>query len=108
MIEPASHLRCIACEATYDATEIRYRCDCGDLLEVKHDLNRLVHEHGDLKALFEERLGTRRHPLDSGVWRYREIILPDLPQGRIVSCGEGNTTLYHTPLLRRSRSRTAG
>ncbi|MHC5112832.1 MAG: threonine synthase [Planctomycetota bacterium] len=101
MNEPFSQLRCIACDARYDADRIRYRCDCGDLLEVRHDLNRLRRACGDLKERFERRLGSRQVPYGSGVWRYHEMILPDLPADEIITCGEGNTTLYHTPLLSR-------
>ena len=74
-----ARLRCIACHATYDIREIRYRCDCGDLLEVHLDLDRIRHEHGDLKARFDERLATRTGPYASGVWRFHEMVLPDLP-----------------------------
>ncbi|MCP3902174.1 MAG: threonine synthase [Planctomycetes bacterium] len=101
MTEPMSHLRCITCDARYDAREIRYRCDCGDLLEVRHDLTRLTRACGDLKERFERRLGSRAVPYGSGVWRYHEMILPDLPAEDVITCGEGNTTLYHTPLLSR-------
>ena len=34
-----SQFKCINCSHEFDINEIRYRCDCGDLLEVIHDLN---------------------------------------------------------------------
>jgi threonine synthase len=94
-----SQLRCIACGGRYDADEIRYLCECGALLEVEHDLSRLRRETPDLRERFDARLVERELPLASGVWRYREMILPDLPEPEIVTCGEGNTTLYRGPRL---------
>ena len=94
-----SRLACVECQRSYDLQEIRYRCDCGHLLQVEHDLERMAHTWPDLKQTFEQRLGSREHPYVSGVWRYREMILPDLDPERIITCAEGNTPLYRTPLL---------
>ena len=33
-------LQCIACGRRFDALEIRYTCDCGDLLNVERDMGR--------------------------------------------------------------------
>ena len=33
-----SRLQCIACDATYPTDRLHFRCDCGDLLAVQHDL----------------------------------------------------------------------
>jgi threonine synthase len=99
MSTPISTLRCIACGRGRDTHEVRYRCDCGDLLEVVHDLERLRHAHPDLRATFDRRLGTRAWPYLSGVWRYHELILPELPLADVVSKPEGNTNLYRTPKL---------
>ena len=41
MSEPISRLRCISCGANYKTEQVRYRCDCGDLLEVIHDLDQI-------------------------------------------------------------------
>jgi threonine synthase len=96
-----SWLQCIRCGARYDSHEVRYRCDCGDLLEVAHDLARLRELHPDLKRLFNDRVGTNELPYASGVWRYHEMILPELPAGEIVTKPEGNTNLYRSPKLSR-------
>jgi threonine synthase len=99
---PWSRMRCIACGREYPLEQIRYTCDaCGDLLEVAHDLERLRREGSaaDWRALFDSRLGAREGPQRSGVWRYRELILPDLPPGAIVTKPEGNTNLYRSPRL---------
>ena len=84
-------LQCIACGAQYEPLEIRYRCECGDILDVVHDLEALAKL--DLRRLWDERWGSRRFPDNSGVWRYRELILP-VEESRIVSRQEGNTRLY--------------
>ena len=105
MSPPHATLRCIACGRAYPLAEIRYACDaCGDLLEVVHDLGRLrsARSAADWKALFAARLGALDGPHRSGVWRYHELILPDLPPGDLVSFPEGNTGLYRHPGLERA------
>ena len=97
-----SSLRCIACGKTYPLFEIRYACDaCGDLLEVAHDRAalRAQRDGAGWRALFEERLRAVAGPHKSGVWRYHELILPDLALDEIVSMPEGNTNLYRVPRL---------
>ncbi len=89
-------LQCISCNKSYPAGEVRYLCDCGDLLDVWHDLELLRPQIS--RGLFDGRLsgapGPRVAPtVNSGVWRYREIILPTTIDN-IVSRPEGNTPLY--------------
>ncbi len=99
---PISRMRCIGCGRDYPLAEIRYECEaCGNLLEVSHDLERLKREApaGGWRSLFDGRLGARDGPHRSGVWRYHELILPDLPLDRIVTKPEGNTNLYRSPRL---------
>ena len=84
-------LRCIECGRQYSPGEVRYRCDCGELLEVIHNLDTLKKK--PLKELFENRWGSRDFPYNSGVWRYKELIL-DISQDQIISKPEGNTNLY--------------
>ncbi len=105
-------LRCVECKALYPAVETgcppRYRCGCGGVLDVETMVR--FPEQAALPAgaawrqLFDERAS---HPptwpistdeldvlLDcSGVWRYRELILP-IPGQYIISRPEGNTGLY--------------
>jgi threonine synthase len=94
-------LRCIQCQKTYPANKVRYLCDCGGLLDVWHDLETLRPQIN--RGLFDGRLsgapGPRVAPtVNSGVWRYREIILPATVDN-IVSRPEGNTPLYEHPRL---------
>ena len=94
-------LQCLRCQNCYPANEIRYVCDCGGLLDVWHDLEALRPQIS--RGLFDGRLsgapGPRVAPTtNSGVWRYREMILPATVD-TIISRPEGNTPLYEHPRL---------
>lgn len=88
-------LECIGCHARYPVDQIRYSCDCGDLLSVerpKEALSALTPAH------FDSRLGRREPLAQSGVWRFREGVL-NLPDAQIVTHPEGGTHLYRRPML---------
>ena len=109
----AISLRCVECAALYPAIESstlpRYRCDCGGVLDVEMDIaqpaetaSTSMPDGAQWRQLFDERASTPpiwsisadQMLLDqSGVWRYRELILP-APAEDIVSRPEGNTSLY--------------
>jgi len=91
-------LKCIDCGATYPLDQVRYTCECGGLLDVARDLEDL-REHVSCD-LFDHRLGGRKLADASGVWRFRELILP-VPEVAIVSRPEGNTPQYRSPRLSR-------
>ena len=86
--------RCIspACGATYDVGQVLVSCpECGDLLDVAYDWDRLPIPK-QLSEL-EEKWRLRSEPLNfSGVWRFRDL-LPFAPDEKIVSVGEGQTIL---------------
>ncbi|HEY7681075.1 MAG TPA: threonine synthase [Gemmatimonadales bacterium] len=86
---------CAECGDRLTELDPRTRCDCGGLLELRHDPP--AEDGVSLQRLFEERRA-RRDDLDlSGVWRYRELVLPSVGD-HAVTHPEGNT-----PLLRRAR-----
>ena len=91
---PSWHLACVVCDATYPGLELRYRCDCSATLEVIHNLN----ECNLTREILDSRLASK-NPLDrSGVWRFRELILPlgDVTLEQIAAVrGEGSTQLYN-------------
>lgn len=94
-------LQCLRCQNSYSADEVRYLCDCGGQLDVWHNLEALRPMLN--RGLFDGRLsgapGPRVAPTtNSGVWRYRELILPTTIDN-IVSRPEGNTPLYEHPQL---------
>src|SRR5437016_1262188 len=80
-----ARLQCIACQKTFPLDEIRYTCDCGNLLSVERDAI------GVGRDVFDARRAGRK-PIDqSGVWRFREGVL-DVDD--VVTHPEGATRLY--------------
>lgn len=89
----ASTQHCARCGAQFGELDPRIRCDCGGLLEIRHDP---PGEDGpSLRRLFAERRGGLEDVNLSGVWRYRELVLPSAGADPVTH-PEGNT-----PLLRR-------
>jgi threonine synthase len=77
------HLQCVRCGHTYPKDVIRYRCDCGDSLEI-------VYDYDTLHITWDElRRRTYCH------WRYREFY-PDLKKDNIITMGEGGTPLVRS------------
>lgn len=90
-------LVCTDCGTSYPGLESRYRCDCFGTLDVNHDFRRF---RLPSLSVLDARLASRT-PIDrSGVWRFREFILP-LPTEHIVTRREGNTNLYDAPSVAR-------
>jgi len=59
-------------------------------LEARHDWSSVEIS----REMFDKRMGSLKWPYSSGVWRYKELIMPDIPDSKIVSRPEGNTNLY--------------
>jgi threonine synthase len=87
---------CVDCGRAYPGLEVRYRCACGGTLDVVHELETLKDRVG--LDLFDRRLGSKAPADRSGVWRFRELVLP-LPVEEIVTKPEGNTNLYRSAPL---------
>jgi threonine synthase len=95
---PASWQACLACGNEITETDPHPRCpSCGGLLELQHRPPELTRD--ELLNRFTERRGREPATPTSGVWRYREIVLPGARQ--IVSHPEGNTPLLHRDALDR-------
>ena len=97
MTPKVSHLSCALCQTKYRLEDYgsRVACDCGGLLDVVHDLTFWQELGGDLTATWFDHRRKSRTPADSsGVWRFRELVLPALAEREIVTRGEGNTRLY--------------
>ncbi|HXR66266.1 MAG TPA: threonine synthase [Ktedonobacteraceae bacterium] len=123
-------LRCIECDTRYPGYEAtpRYRCsNCSGVLDVEAPFRLptpstpTINTENDVtssagapwRQLFDERAVTppiwplstsTLLPDRSGVWRYRELILP-VPESMIVSRPEGNTGLYPVGLENCDESR---
>lgn len=91
-----SHLSCVLCKKSYALEDDRVACDCGGLLDVSHDISAAkALGAASYKALFAARRAGPQSDADrSGVWRFRELVLPQLDPTAIVTRGEGNTRLY--------------
>ena len=91
-------LQCMDCGQQYPIDTVIYTCEaCGGLLDVQHDLAGLCKTI--TRDTFDDRLGALDTPYNSGVWRYKELINPDVDNDLIASRPEGNTNLYHVPKL---------
>jgi threonine synthase len=95
---PPSWQTCIACGNEVVETESHTRCGvCGGLLEVHHRPPAMT--PAELVQWFTERRGGSPGAISSGVWRFREIVLPSADA--VVSYPEGNTPLLHRVALDR-------
>ncbi len=91
------YLRCAACGEILPATSARADCRCGGLL----DAQQCPRETG---AVLRARFDKRRRDGDpavqgSGVWRFRELLLPG--PGPTLTHPEGNTSLYRRDAIAR-------
>src|SRR3989442_10588154 len=88
---PATWQVCASCGSEIPETDSHPRCPrCRGLLEVRHQPP--AQGGSALRATFDARWGVRRGVLASGVWRYREAVLPTAGE-HILSYPEGNTPL---------------
>ena len=93
-----SILQCMDCGRQYPVDTVIYVCEaCGGLLDVQHDMD--MPRETVSRELFDSRLGSLDAPYNSGVWRYKELVNPDVPADVIVSRPEGNTNMYRSPKL---------
>ena len=98
--------RCDECGAEFGALQTITKCSrCGGLLSLAYEppaeRDRALRECFDARRQtgsgYDPLKAVRIQPDVSGVWRYRELVLPDAQASDIVSHPEGNT-----PLLRRA------
>lgn len=84
------------CGRRYELHEIIYECRaCGNLLEVRHDLDRLRHRSGQAWiALFEERYRRNLWPYGSSVWARKEMVCPNVKDENVVSMYEGGSNCF--------------
>ena len=97
-MEFKSWFQCInpECGSQYELTEIIYHCKkCGELLEVRHDMDLLKKRSSEKwKTLFESRYRRNEWPYGSAVWGKRELVCPNVENENIVSTYEGGTNLF--------------
>ncbi|MBA3258664.1 MAG: threonine synthase [Gemmatimonadales bacterium] len=89
---------CLACGHEMPETDSHPRCRrCDGLLEIRHPPPDAT--AAELRQRFDERLGGTAGVAASGVWRFREIVLPSASE--VVSHPEGNTPLLQRQALDR-------
>jgi threonine synthase len=87
---------CAVCGEQYAELDPVTVCRCGGLLQIEHDPP--LEDGASLRRLFDERRA-RHDPQDlSGVWRFREIVMPSVGD-RAVTHPEGNTPLLHRDVI---------
>jgi threonine synthase len=97
-VRPASWQSCIACGNEVVEIDPHPRCPlCAGLLEIHHRPPAIT--PAELMQRFTERRGGAPGATASGVWRFREIVLPSADN--VVSHPEGNTPLLHRVSLDR-------
>ena len=84
------------CDERYELNEIIYNCKkCGDLLEVRHDIEKLKHRSPESwKRLFDERNRRTKWPFGSAVWGKKEMVCPNVENDNVVSLYEGGSNLF--------------
>ena len=87
---------CATCGRVFAETDPRLQCECGGLLELRHERSSTAASGAELRALFDGRRAAARGSFLSGVWRYREIVLPNAGDD-VVTYPEGNTPLLRRP-----------
>lgn len=88
---PESWQACLSCSGEMVETDPRTRCPCGGLLEVRHRQPAATGEA--LRRLLDGRLGYAGPLAASGVWRFRELIMPSVGSEQIITHPEGVTPL---------------
>ncbi|WP_426449333.1 threonine synthase [Paenibacillus sp. S-38] len=90
--------RCTVCGREWGIERQVLRCPCGGLPEVEQ--NERDWDGERLRRLFDGRLAERCSLYASGVWRYKELIHPQLAEVSTVTKYEGNTGLYASEPVR--------
>jgi threonine synthase len=92
----SAYLLCEACGGSLPAKSAAVECPCGGMLEV---IQAPVESGHRLRLRFDARRGRDAAVGGSGVWRFRELVMP----GRVVPVThpEGNTALYRRDAVTR-------
>ncbi len=89
-----SILKSISTGKEYPLTDVRFTSDNGELLDVVHDFDAVKRSHSITRDFFSSRRSTVNGQPSGGVWRFKELVLPDVAESDIISKQEGNTRLY--------------
>ncbi len=91
-----SILKSITTGKEYPLNEVRFTSDNGELLDVIHDFDVLKKQ----RVITRDHFTTTRSQINGqpsgGVWHFKDLVLPDIPEQDVVSKQEGNTRLYRS------------
>ncbi|MDD5557724.1 MAG: threonine synthase [bacterium] len=89
------------CGERYPLDEIVYECRaCGELLEVRHDMDALRQTPPEeWRRIWDGRYRRTEWPYGSGVWGKKEMVCPNVADRNIVSLYEGGTNLFRAARL---------
>jgi len=84
------------CGERYELNEIIYKCrKCGNLLEVRHDIEKLKQRSPESwMRLFDERNRRTKWPYGSSIWGKKEMVCPNVDNSNVVSLYEGSSNLF--------------
>ncbi|MFA6468792.1 MAG: threonine synthase [Bacteroidota bacterium] len=91
-----SILKSISSGKEFPLDEVRFTADNGELLDVIHDFDAVKKQFSISRDYFSNKRSTINGQPSGGVWHFRELILPTIPESEIVSKQEGNTRLYRS------------
>ncbi|MDD8018035.1 MAG: threonine synthase [Bacteroidota bacterium] len=89
-----SILKSIHSGKEYSLDDIRFTSDDGELLDVIHDLDAIKKQHNISREYFLRKRALLNGQPTGGVWHFKEMVLPAIPDEQVVSKQEGNTRLY--------------
>jgi len=89
---------CATCGDRLSEFDSSARCDCGGLLDIVHPAPPSTGE--ELRGLLDARRTAFEGPAASGVWRFRDLVLPSAGLD-VVSYPEGNTPVLERPSISR-------
>ncbi|MBI1387520.1 MAG: pyridoxal-phosphate dependent enzyme [bacterium] len=98
--------KCIRCGAEYPNDRFTYTCTqpgCGGLLLVERDEDwiRAHAGHGEAARRYFDGIRwseiARRYPSGSGVFAWKDMLLPGFPDEACLAMNEGNTDLFESP-----------
>jgi threonine synthase len=98
------HQKCIACGADYPSDRFTYTCTkCNGLLLVDRDeehISSIIGKGKDAQKYFDSirwSLLAREYPTGSGVFLWKDLILPGFPTDACLAVNEGCTDLFELP-----------
>ncbi len=91
-----SILKSITSGKEYPLNEVRFTSDNGELLDVVHNVDALKSSRNISRDHFSTKHSSINGQPSGGVWHFKDLVLPDIPEQDVVSKQEGNTRLYRS------------